>query len=60
MSNRGLNIQHRTPDFLLKLYVENMQDKSQSHIFISRIKDKEMAAKLAVEQMEHWDIDQCL
>ncbi len=60
MSDRGINLQHRVPDFLLRLYVENMTDKTQSYRYVTRIKDKETAAKLAVEQMENWDIFECM
>lgn len=60
ISGRGLNLQHRTPDFLLKIYVEKEQDKSNSYIYISRLKDKDLAANLIFEQMESWDINQCM
>ncbi len=60
MADRGLNIQHRTPDFLFKLYAENMPDKTKSHLYVSKVKDRDKMATLAAEQMQYWEIEQCM
>ena len=58
IAEKGLT--HFTPDFLLKLYVENMSDHTKSYKLVSKIQDKELAFSLIEIYMEEWDIDTCV
>ncbi|EFC39804.1 predicted protein [Naegleria gruberi] len=58
MAEKGLT--HFTPDFLLKLYIENMPDHSECHKYIYNIKDKELAFSLIEIYMDEWDIEVCI
>lgn len=58
MAEKGLT--HFTPDFLLKLYIENLNDHSTCHTLVSKIKDKELAFSLIEVYMDEWDIFTCM